>query len=62
MITGDISHHTGIDALEKGIAVIDGSHYGLEKLFIPYMRKYLKKEFPELELVTAPVHEPFFVQ
>ena len=35
---------------------------GLEKLFIPYMRKYLKKEFPELELVTAPVHEPFFVQ
>lgn len=62
MITGDISHHTGIDALEKGIAVIDGSHYGLEKLFIPYMRKYLKKEFPELELVTAPAREPFFVQ
>lgn len=62
MITGDISHHTGIDALEQGIAVIDAGHYGLEKLFIPYMRKYLKKEFPELELAAAPVRAPFFVK
>ena len=37
-ITGDISHHDGIDAVEKGVAVIDAGHYGIEKIFIPYMK------------------------
>lgn len=59
MITGDITHHTGLDALEKGIAVIDAGHYGVEKIFVPYMQEYFAREFPELTVYAAPEKEPF---
>lgn len=59
MITGDISHHKGIDAVEKGIAVIDAGHYGIEKIFVPYMRDFLRREFPDLTVIEAKESEPF---
>lgn len=59
MITGDISHHAGIDAVEKGIAVIDAGHYGVEKLFVPYMADYLKQHYPDLETVLQEEKEYF---
>ena len=57
-VTGDMNHHAGIDAVEKGIAVVDAGHYGVEKLFVPYMRDYLRREFPGLKVLTAPESEP----
>ena len=57
-VTGDMNHHAGIDAVEKGIAVIDAGHYGVEKLFVPYMKDYLRRELPVLEVITAPQGEP----
>jgi putative NIF3 family GTP cyclohydrolase 1 type 2 len=59
MITGDINHHAGIDAVEKGIAVIDAGHYGVEKLFVPYMANFLKNRFPELEIFLQEEKEYF---
>ena len=60
LITGDITHHAGIDAIEKGIYVIDAGHYGVEKLFIPYMEEFLHRELPQLRVIKAPEHEPYF--
>lgn len=60
LITGDISHHNGLDAVEKGIAVIDAGHYGLEKIFIPYMRSFLSRELPELQVFEARQQSPFW--
>ena len=59
LITGDIDYHTGIDALEQGLFVIDAGHYGVEKLFIPYMRDFMKRELKQLAVHTAQVKEPF---
>ena len=61
MITGDIDHHEAIDAMAQGISIIDAGHYGIEKLFIPYMEDYLKQNLPGIELYTAPFREPFTV-
>lgn len=61
MITGDIDHHEGIDAVAQGIAVIDAGHYGIEKLFIPYMEEFIKRELPELTIYKAEFKEPFVV-
>lgn len=58
-ITGDITHHVGIDAVEKGIAVIDGGHFGIEKLFLPYMKDFLAREAPELTVLLSTQGEPF---
>lgn len=61
MITGDIDHHEGIDAVAQGITVIDAGHYGIEKLFIPYMEEFLKRELPMLRIYKAEFCEPFTV-
>ena len=37
LVTGDIGHHDGIDAVEQGLAVIDAGHYGTEYIFIEDM-------------------------
>lgn len=43
-ITGDISHHEGIDAVAQGMAVIDAGHYGIEHIFTEFMEKYLMRK------------------
>lgn len=57
-VTGDMNHHAGLDAVEKGIAVIDAGHYGVEKLFVPYMEDYLQRKLPDLEVLAAPESAP----
>ena len=52
LITGDIDHHEGIDAVEQGMAIIDAGHYGLEKIFVPYLQEYLKRETEGIEIIT----------
>ena len=48
LITGDIGHHSGIDAAANHLAVIDAGHYGLEYLFLDFMENYLKQEVEEM--------------
>lgn len=59
LITGDIDHHEGIDAAEQGLAIIDAGHYGVEKLFIPYMVNYLQERVEAVDVVGQPVKPPF---
>ena len=58
-ITGDIDHHTGIDAAACNMAVMDAGHYGIEHIFIPYMANYLVKQVSELGIVMQDRTEPF---
>ena len=60
-ITGDIDHHTGLDLIEQGVCVIDAGHYGIEKLFVPYMHDYFKKMLPDLYVIEAFEEEPFWI-
>lgn len=61
MITGDISHHDGIDAWEQGLAVIDAGHYGIEHIFISYMEEFLSRNFPRLTVIKDKKRCPFHV-
>ncbi|MDE6999213.1 MAG: Nif3-like dinuclear metal center hexameric protein [Lachnospiraceae bacterium] len=61
MITGDVGHHEGIDAVAQGLAVIDAGHYGIEKLFISYMEEFMKRELPGVQIYKAEIIEPFIV-
>ncbi len=42
-LTGDVGHHSGLDAKEMGLTVIDASHYHMEKIFVPYVGEYLRR-------------------
>jgi putative NIF3 family GTP cyclohydrolase 1 type 2 len=58
LITGDIGHHDGIDAAANHLAVIDAGHYGIEQIFIPFMKNYLQNlPGADLEVIEA---EPAF--
>lgn len=52
LITGDIGHHHGIDAVARDMAVIDAGHYGLEHIFMEHMETYIGKEFGGAVKVT----------
>ena len=61
LITGDIDHHSGIDAVQDGLMIIDAGHYGVEHIFIKYMEKYLGEKCSEIETLCEPKKEPFYV-
>lgn len=60
MITGDIKHHEGIDAVARGLSIIDAGHYGIEKLFVPYIREYLARELGQVRIGEARQSNPFW--
>lgn len=59
LVTGDIGHHDGLDAVEQGLAIIDAGHYGTEYIFIDDMKHFLEEKLPVLEIMTTPVIHPF---
>ena len=59
LVTGDIDHHSGLDALEQGLCIIDAGHYGLEHVFMDYMRAYLKEIAPGIASEMEPLKEAF---
>ncbi len=61
LVTGDIGHHDGLDAVEQGLSVIDAGHYGTEYIFIDDMKRFLEDKLPVLDVVTTPVVHPFQV-
>ncbi len=61
LVTGDIGHHEGLDAVEQGLSVIDAGHYGTEYIFIDDMKRFLEDKLPVLDVVATPVVHPFQV-
>lgn len=59
LVTGDIGHHDGLDAVEQGLSVIDAGHYGTEYIFIEDMKKFLKEQLPDITIETAEIQVPF---
>ena len=61
LITGDIDHHEGIDAAARGLCIMDAGHYGLEHIFIRYMKEYLEKHCRELEIIAQEIEFPYWI-
>ncbi len=59
LITGDIGHHEGIDAVAQGLAIIDAGHYGIEHIFVEDMRRYLTEHLEGVLVEGEPVRHPF---
>lgn len=59
IITGDIDHHAGTDAVAKGLCVIDAGHYGIEKIFPGILGGWLKDSGLELDIIQISDDEPF---
>jgi dinuclear metal center YbgI/SA1388 family protein len=53
LITGDIKYHTALDAEAYGIALIDAGHYGTEKVFVPDLSDFFRRELAGVEVYVA---------
>lgn len=58
LITGDITHHEGVDANAMGLSIIDAGHYGLEHLFIEDMKQFIDNRFCDVKVYTQPIEFP----
>ncbi len=61
LITGDIDHHEGIDAVSQGIAIIDAGHHGIEHIFVEFMTQYLNERLSGVRIVAEENRPPFSV-
>jgi len=61
LITGDIGHHEGIDAVAQGIFLIDAGHHGVEHIFVDYMKDYFKDNWQKIKVYTEENFSPFTV-
>ena len=59
LITGDIDHHEGIDAVAQGMMIIDAGHYGTEYIYMEDMRKFCEVNFAGIQIRTAKIRQPF---
>ncbi len=48
LITSEIKHNIAQDALDMGIIMVDGGHYGTEIIAVPLLAQKLEGRFPEL--------------
>ncbi len=60
-VTGDMDHHSGIDAAAQGMAVIDAGHYGVEQIFVADAAAYLRKHCPGVEVMEEECRLPQWV-
>lgn len=56
LVTGDITYHHAVDAVARGLALIDAGHAGTEKFIVPAMAERLRRELPALQV--TPFVEP----
>ena len=61
LVTGDIDHHEGIDAVARNLMIIDAGHYGLEHIYIEDMQKYLGRRLSGIEIKAMDLKAPFQV-
>ena len=58
-ITGDVTHHDALDAVEMGLTILDAGHYGTEWIFMDKLAQYLSEALPkDVRLVRAPLRFP----
>jgi len=54
-LTGDVTYHTALDAIEMGLTILDIGHHA-EKIFIQFIKDKISQEFPEIEVYISEIN------
>ena len=54
-ITGDVTYHTALDAVQLGLTVIDVGHH-IEVIFVEYISKMLHDQFGNIEFIKSKIN------
>lgn len=59
LVTGDVSHHQAVAALQMGLAVVDAGHYHTERTVVPHLARLLgeraRRKGLEVEVIASRV-------
>lgn len=58
-VTSDVRHHEAQLAFELGINLIDAGHFETENTICEFMKEYLEKGFPDLNVISSDA-KPYF--
>ena len=53
LITGDMTYHAALDAVSRGLNIIDASHYGTEIIFVDLLRAFFEMNFEGMTVITS---------
>ena len=62
-LTGDTGHHDALEAVSRGIGLVDIDHYWTERFFMDNLREYLRQELGEesgIDIRNAPSGPTYF--
>ncbi|HOV32053.1 MAG TPA: Nif3-like dinuclear metal center hexameric protein [Candidatus Hydrogenedens sp.] len=62
LVTGDVKYHQALEAIDKGLAVIDAGHFGTEYPIVQGIYDYLKEKLPLLDVIIPEEKDPFFTK
>jgi dinuclear metal center YbgI/SA1388 family protein len=62
MVTGDVGHHTALDAAGLGLALVDPGHYASEYPVIKFLKSYLHDTLGEIAIIKYPGTDPFWIK
>lgn len=61
LVTGDVKYHQALEAIDKGLAVIDAGHFGTEYPVVQSIYNYLKEKFSLLDVIVPEENDPFLI-
>ena len=53
LITGDITYHAALDAVARGLSIIDATHYGTEIIFVDLLTSFFKMNFEDMDIIPS---------
>ena len=53
LITGDMTYHAALDAVSRGLNIIDAGHYGTEIIFVDLVRAFFEMNFPDIIIIPS---------
>lgn len=59
-VTSDMKYNQFLDAKALGLNVIDAGHFSTENVVCPVLAAWLRKGFPDLEVVQSACHQEVF--
>lgn len=51
VVTGELKHHTALDAREAGMCFVVASHFSTERIVVPYLASAIAGKFPAVDVV-----------
>ena len=60
-VTGDVKYHEALDAVERGLAIVDAGHHGTELPIVSLMASHLRAALPKVRITPYLEPDPIVV-